>query len=71
MQRCIATGKGDRDPEGDTRIRLRAIQNIISDVQDLSAGPIVDPVKELLRDFEEFRVQWVRRSANKVARYFS
>jgi hypothetical protein len=37
-------------------------------MKDHSAtGQLVEEIKSLLRFFQEFRVAWVRRSANKVA----
>lgn len=44
------------------------MRKIQSDHCDLSAnGQVVEEIKALLHTFQDFRVAWVRRSANKVA----
>lgn len=51
--------------ETDSQVSVRKIMNT---QKDLSAnGQLVEEIKDLLHSFREFRVAWVRRSANKVA----
>ena len=40
------------------------IKNVQNDF--LTNGQLVEEVKDLLRSFQEFRIAWVRRSANKI-----
>lgn len=48
------------------------VRKVSAQIRDLSANSmVVHDVKELLESFQEFRVSWVRRSANKVALSFA
>ena len=51
--------------ETDSQGAVSKIKNVQNDF--LTNGQLIEEVKDLLRSFQEFRIAWVRRSANKVA----